>query len=95
MTFTLVPALVERFLPPGAALDEPRFVTVIKRVYAPALDWALRHGPLVRGLALGLTLPSLWLAFQLGTNFLPTLDERAFMLLSKVPAESTGNNRIR
>ncbi len=89
LTFTLVPALVERFLPPGTALDEPRFVTVIKRVYAPALDWALHHGPLVRGLALGLTLPSLWLAFQLGTNFLPTLDERAFMLLSKVPAESS------
>jgi len=89
LTFTLVPALVERFLPPGTALDEPRFVTAIKRVYQPALDWALRHGPLVRGLALGLTLPSLWLAFQLGTNFLPTLDERAFMLLSKVPAESS------
>ncbi|MBK8790800.1 MAG: efflux RND transporter permease subunit [Holophagaceae bacterium] len=89
LTFTLVPALVERFLPPGTSLDEPRFVTAIKRVYGPALDWALRHGPLVRGLALGLTLPSLWLALQLGTNFLPTLDERAFMLLSKVPAESS------
>jgi len=89
LTFTLVPALVERFLPPGTSLDEPRFVTAIKRIYQPALDWALHHGPLVRVLALGLTLPSIWLALQLGTNFLPTLDERAFMLLSKVPAESS------
>lgn len=89
LTFTLVPALVERFLPPGISLDEPRFVTAIKRIYQPVLDWALNHGPLVRVLALGLTVPSIWLALQLGTNFLPTLDERAFMLLSKVPAESS------
>ena len=27
LTFTLVPALVERFLPPGSSLEEPRFVT--------------------------------------------------------------------
>jgi cobalt-zinc-cadmium resistance protein CzcA len=89
LTFTLIPALVERFLPASVALDEPRLVTAIKRVYQPALDWALRHGLLVRIAALGLTIPSLWLAFGLGTDFLPTLDERAFMLLSKVPAESS------
>ncbi|HLO69197.1 MAG TPA: efflux RND transporter permease subunit [Holophaga sp.] len=88
-TFTLVPALVDRFLPPGAALAEPRLVGAIKRVYRPGLDWALRHGALVRILALGLTIPSIWLAFRLGTNFLPPLDERAFMLLSKVPSESS------
>jgi len=89
LTFTLVPALVERFLPPGAALDEPRLVSALKRIYRPALDWAMRHGPLVRVLALGLTIPSIWLAVNLGTNFLPTLDERAFMLLSKIPAGSS------
>ena len=89
LTFTLVPALVERFLPPGSSLEEPRLVTAIKRFYKPCLDWAMHNGPLVRVLALGLTIPSIWLAMRLGTNFLPTLDERAFMLLSKVPAESS------
>jgi cobalt-zinc-cadmium resistance protein CzcA len=89
LTFTLVPALVERFLPPGISLEEPRFVTALKRIYQPALDWALHHGPLVCIVAMALTIPSIWLAFRLGTNFLPTLDERAFMLLSKVPAESS------
>ena len=89
LTFTLVPALVERFLPPGSSLEEPRFVTALKRIYQPALDWALHHGPLVCIVAMALTIPSIWLAFRLGTNFLPTLDERAFMLLSKVPAESS------
>ena len=89
LTFTLVPALVERFLPPDATLEEPKLVTALKRIYKPALDWALHHGPLVRMIALGITVPCIWLAFHLGTNFLPTLDERAFMLLSKVPAESS------
>ncbi len=89
LSFTLVPALVERFLPPGAALEEPRLVKAIKRRYRPVLDWALGHGPLVMGLALAITLPSLWLALRLGSNFLPALDEGAFMLLSKVPAESS------
>lgn len=89
LTFTLVPALVERFLPPGTALEEPRLVSALKRTYRPALDWALHHGPLVRVLALGLTIPSIWLAVNLGSNFLPTLDERAFMLLSKIPAGSS------
>jgi len=89
LTFTLVPALVERFLPAESSLEEPRFVAALKRVYRPALDWALRHGPLVRVAAMSLTVPSIWLAFRIGTNFLPSLDERAFMLLSKLPAESS------
>ncbi len=89
LTFTLVPALVERFLPPGTALEEPRLISALKGIYRPALDWALHHGPLVRVLALGLTIPSIWLAVNLGSNFLPTLDERAFMLLSKIPAGSS------
>jgi cobalt-zinc-cadmium resistance protein CzcA len=89
LTFTLVPALVERFLPKDASLEEPRLVKAIKKVYRPALDWAMHHGGLVRVLALGLTVPSLWLAFHLGSNFLPALDERAFMLLSKIPAGSS------
>ncbi|WP_306590600.1 efflux RND transporter permease subunit [Geothrix sp. 21YS21S-4] len=89
LSFTLVPALVERFLPPGAALEEPRLVRALKRAYEPALRWALRHGAVVRILALGLTVPSLWLALRLGTNFLPPLDEGALMLNSILPAETS------
>jgi cobalt-zinc-cadmium resistance protein CzcA len=89
LSFTLVPALVDRFLPPGISLEEPRLVLAIKRLYRPALDWAMGHGPLVLALAFAVTLPSLWLALRLGSNFLPALDEGAFMLLSKIPAESS------
>ncbi len=89
MAFTLVPVLTERLLPPSERLEEPALVRAVKRLYRPALDWALGHGLQVRLLALGLTIPCLWMAFHLGSNFLPTLDERAFMLLSKVPSESS------
>jgi len=89
LSFTLVPALVDRFLPPGVSLEEPKLVVAIKAVYRPTLDWAMAHGPLVMALAFAVTLPSIWLALRLGSNFLPALDEGAYMLLSKLPAESS------
>ena len=89
LSFTLVPALVERYLPPGLALEEPRFVRTLKAFYKPGLEWAMRHGALVRVLALGLTLPCLWMAAHLGSNFLPKLDEGALMLNSQLPAETS------
>jgi cobalt-zinc-cadmium resistance protein CzcA len=89
LSFTLVPALVERFLPPGSSLEEPRAVTALKRVYRPALDWAMRHGALVRVAALALTVPSVVLALRLGSNFLPSLDEGALLLNSILPPETS------
>ncbi len=89
LSFTLVPVLVDRFLPPGTDLSEPKFVRWIKGIYRPALAWAMAHGAWVRVLALGLTAPSLWLALRLGSSFLPSLDEGAFMMLSKVPVEGS------
>lgn len=89
LSFTLIPSLVDRFMPPGSKLDEPGLVKAAKRIYRPALDWAMRHGALVRLLALGLTIPSVWLALRLGSNFLPTLDEGAYILNSNFPAETS------
>ncbi len=89
LSFTLVPALVERFLPPGSMLEEPKPVKAIKAIYKPGLDWAMKHGVLVQVAFLGLTIPSLWLALNLGSNFLPTLDEGALLLNSILPAETS------
>lgn len=89
LSFTLVPALVERFLPPGLALDEPRFVLAIKAFYKPKLEWAMRRSGLVQIISLGITIPSVWLALTLGSNFLPKLDEGALMLSSRLPSETS------
>lgn len=89
LSFTLVPALVERFLPPGSLLEEPKHVKTIKAIYKPGLEWAMKHGVLVQVTFLCLTIPSLWLAVNLGSNFLPTLDEGALLLNSILPAETS------
>ena len=89
LSFTLVPALVERFLRPVHSWRSPGWCVAMKRVYRPALDWAMGHGAVVRVLALGLTIPSLWLALHLGSNFLPNLDEGALLLNSILPAETS------
>jgi cobalt-zinc-cadmium resistance protein CzcA len=89
VSFTVVPVLVERILPPGTDLGEPWIVRAIKRAYAPVLSWHMRHGLAVAVAAAVVTLPSLWLAVHLGTNFLPSLDEGALMLNSTLPAETS------
>lgn len=88
-SFTLVPVLVARFLPPGAALEEPAVVRAIKRVYRPLLGFALRRGGLVQILALLVALPSFWLATRLGSDFLPELDEGALMVQTVLPSDAS------
>lgn len=89
LSFTLVPVLVERILPPGASLQEPRFVTRLKEAYRPALAWAMAHGGKVLAIAVALTSVSLALALRLGSNFLPSLDEGAFILTPNFPPETS------
>lgn len=79
LSFTLVPVLVDRFLPSGTRLDEPRLLAFLKRLYRPLLDRALRHGVIAQLLALALALPALVVATRLGSEFLPALDEGAVM----------------
>jgi cobalt-zinc-cadmium resistance protein CzcA len=89
LAFTLVPVLVDLFLPPGTSLAEPRLVVRIKRLYRPALGWALRHGTAVQVAALLVALPSFWLASRLGTQFLPELDEGALMVQTLLPSDAS------
>ncbi len=89
LSFTLVPVLVDRFLPPGTRLDEPRLVTAIKRAYRPLLDLALDHGVVAQLIALAVAVPALWLATRLGTNFLPALDEGALMAQTLLASDAS------
>jgi cobalt-zinc-cadmium resistance protein CzcA len=89
LSVTLVPALAERFLPPGAALAEPRLVVAIKGVYRPILGWALQRGTMVQLAALALAVPAIVLAAGLGTDFLPALDEGAVLLQTMLPSDTS------
>jgi cobalt-zinc-cadmium resistance protein CzcA len=89
LALTLVPVLVDRLLPVGTPLGEPRLVRSIKRLYQPLLDLALRRGPLVQVAALVVAVPALVLAARLGTDFLPRLDEGAVMVQTLLPSDTS------
>jgi cobalt-zinc-cadmium resistance protein CzcA len=89
LAMTLVPSLAERLLPEGAALREPRLVGALKRAYRPLLDTALRHPRTVQLLAVALAVPAIVLAFGLGTDFLPPLDEGAVLVQTLLPSDAS------
>lgn len=91
LALTLVPVLAGWLLRP-APPDKPEDVALIRRikaVYAPLLDRCMRHAGLVRVLALAVTLPALLLAFRVGSDFMPSLDEGALLLQTLLPPEAS------
>jgi cobalt-zinc-cadmium resistance protein CzcA len=101
LSVTLVPiaaALVLNARPAGAGgaggparpgVDEDvALLRVVKRWYAPALDRCLRHPFAVAiGTAL-IAIPVVVLGLRIGSDFMPQLDEGAFLLQTVLPAEA-------
>ncbi|HEY6548579.1 MAG TPA: efflux RND transporter permease subunit, partial [Vicinamibacteria bacterium] len=90
LALTLVPVASALLLhrQPDAG-EETGLVRRIKAVYAPLLDASLRHAGLVRLVTLALTLPCLAAAFLVGRDFMPRLDEGAFLLQTVLPPEAS------
>jgi cobalt-zinc-cadmium resistance protein CzcA len=89
LALTLVPVCAALLLRPGKAADETWLIRRVKRAYAPLLDGALRHAAWVRVATLVLTVPSLALAFAVGRDFMPRLDEGALLLQTILPPEAS------
>jgi len=89
LSFTLVPVLVDRFLPPGTKFGEPAIVAAIKRLYRPLLEASLRHGVAVQVAASALAIAAIVLATRVGTEFLPELDEGALMVQTLLPSDAS------
>ena len=87
LTFTLVPVLVDRWLPAGAGLEEPRIVRLAKRLYRPVLALALRRRVAVVIAAAALSALGIAAAARLDTDFLPALDEGAIMVQTLLPSD--------
>ena len=75
LSLTLVPLLCYRLLRRNLPHGEPPIVRLAKRVYRPALQWALSHRPTVFAVAALSLVAALGLATRLGTEFLPELNE--------------------
>jgi cobalt-zinc-cadmium resistance protein CzcA len=92
LSLTIVPAVSGWLLRGGRgarALADTPVIAWIKRVYAPALDWSLGHPALVAVLAAGITGPVLAASVLVGSDFMPALNEGAFLLQTSVPTEAS------
>jgi heavy metal efflux system protein len=76
LAFTVVPALVALLLRGRVAESESPVIHGARRIYLPALAWALRRRRVVVAGALAVVALTAVLAARLGSEFVPTLDER-------------------
>lgn len=91
LALTLVPVACALLLRPRreGAPEDVRLILWVKRHYGRMLDACLRRAGLVRLVALLVTAPALGLAFAVGTDFMPRLDEGAFLLQTLLPPEAS------
>jgi cobalt-zinc-cadmium resistance protein CzcA len=90
LALTLVPiaaAIVLRPSAPGTDGDV-LLLRKIKQWYAPLLDRCLRHPRLVALVTVLVAVPVIALGFRIGSDFMPQLDEGAFLLQTVLPAEA-------
>jgi len=84
LSLVIIPLLCQRFVRPGRK-DEGFVMSRARRLYLPALRWAMRSRLLVAGAVLLLLLASLSLIPSLGTEFMPVMDEGAFDMDTQLP----------
>jgi cobalt-zinc-cadmium resistance protein CzcA len=92
LALTLVPVAAGALLRArreGGAPEDVWLLRRIKAVYAPLLDRCLRHAGWVRLATLAVTLPAIALAFRVGSDFMPELDEGAFLIQTTLPPEAS------
>lgn len=90
LALTLVPVAAAILLraPAPDAEEDVWIVRRIKKLYAPALDGAMRHAGLVQMATVAITVPAIALAFVVGSDFMPQLDEGAFLLQTVMPPDT-------
>ncbi|MBK9371004.1 MAG: efflux RND transporter permease subunit [Deltaproteobacteria bacterium] len=91
LALTLTPLVAARVLRPSTdgADHDTALIRWFKRVYAPVLDAGLRRPGAVLLLSIALAVPGLLLGAQLGRDFMPELDEGAFLVQTFLPGEAS------
>jgi cobalt-zinc-cadmium resistance protein CzcA len=90
LAVTLVPIAAAAILRPSrsGADEDVILLRTVKRWYAPLLDRCLRHPGLVALVTLLAAAPAIVVGFRIGSDFMPQLDEGAFLLQTVLPAEA-------
>jgi len=61
----------------------------LKAIYAPVLNKVVHHSGWTMLASLALTVPAIALSFYVGTDFMPRLDEGAFLIQTILPPEAS------
>ena len=86
LSLTLVPLLCFFLLRKKLPHEDNFIVRTTKRLYVPLLAWSTSHWRAVLGLSLGALAITFGLATQLGTEFLPELNEGTIWVNTTLPA---------
>lgn len=84
-TLTLVPLLCKILLSKNVREKDNILIRSMEKVYKPALEWSLNKPRLSIGLSVGLLAGSLFIGSQLGTEFLPQLNEGSIYVRASMP----------
>ncbi|MEJ0054870.1 MAG: CusA/CzcA family heavy metal efflux RND transporter [Bacteroidota bacterium] len=84
-TLTLVPVLCQILLKKNVKERHNVIVSSLEKIYKPALEWSLSKPKLSIGLSVGLLVVSLGIGGQLGTEFLPQLNEGSIYVRASMP----------
>jgi cobalt-zinc-cadmium resistance protein CzcA len=90
LAMTLVPIAAAVVLRPARSGHHEDVVLLrkVKQWYAPLLDRCLRHPRLVALVTVLVAAPAIALGLRIGSDFMPQLDEGAFLLQTVLPAEA-------
>ena len=84
-TFTVTPVLASFLLPERVKEVETMLVRALRRVYTPALYWALERRRIVIGIGALFILVTGFMATRLGSEFLPALEEGNYWIRLSMP----------
>jgi len=86
LSLTIIPVIAS-FLLKNVSHEEPWLPRILKKLYAPVLDWSLEHGQIIILLAVTSLVTAGYLYTQVGKSFMPTMDEGDLIVqLEKLPS---------
>ncbi|MCC6476338.1 efflux RND transporter permease subunit, partial [bacterium] len=80
LSFTVIPALCATALPKTMTEREPKIVDLLRRLYQPVLDWAMRKKKFILGSTAMVVLLAGALTMRLGSEFIPRLSEGSIVI---------------
>ena len=91
LSVTLVPIVAGMILrpPKPGGHEDVAILRGLKRAYAPILDRCLTHPGIVALVTVLIAGPSIGLGLSVGSDFMPALDEGAFLLQTILPPEAS------